>query len=209
LLRYYWFRLSDAIVPLVLGMLVAKALFSQRIFLRANAWICLGVAIVLFAGSTYRNHRVALPASCNHRFLGLATDATIEAQRRTHRDWVAVCDWIRVSTPVDEVFFTPRHQQTFKWYAERAEVVNWKDVPQDAESLVEWETRFYEVYPKHLRHMRVTIQYMKLRNEYRERFGVRFMVVDNRVAGKHLPLVKLYPTGDQINETYSVYELPN
>src|SRR5690606_37270496 len=35
--------------------------------------------------------------------------------------------------------------QTFKWYAQRPEVVTWKDVPQDAESVIEWSRRLTRV----------------------------------------------------------------
>lgn len=57
------------------------------------------------------------------------------------RDWLAVCDWIQENTPIDSLWLTPRSQQTFKWYAGRAEVVNWKDVPQDNASIIEWYRR--------------------------------------------------------------------
>ena len=96
---------------------------------------------------------------------------------------------------------------TFKWYAGRAEVVNWKDVPQDAASLKEWHERFQHVYPTRLGGVRVTIRYKQLR-EFRERFGVRFMIVDRRMVGPKLPLVQVYPVGDETNETFGVYELP-
>ncbi|MEO1528281.1 MAG: DUF6798 domain-containing protein [Planctomycetota bacterium] len=207
LLRYYWFRLSDAVVPLVLGILVAQALVASPFWFKNAARLVLLFAVALTSWSTYCNQRLGLPASTNHRFLGIRPAADVEAQRRSHQDWIAVCDWIRVATPEDEVFFTPRHQQTFKWYAERAEVVNWKDVPQDAKSLIEWEKRFDDVYPSRLGRVRVTIQYTELAR-YRKRYGVRFMVVDNRIAGNHLPLAKVYPTGEQENATYSVYEFP-
>ena len=36
-------------------------------------------------------------------------------------------------------------QQTFKWYAGRTEVVNWKDIPQDAAAIVDWSRRVTEL----------------------------------------------------------------
>ena len=103
---------------------------------------------------------------------------------------------------------TPRHQQTFKWYAGRAEVVNWKDVPQDAANLREWYRRFREVFPRRLGTLRVTIQYDQLR-QLGEQYGVRYLIVDRRVAGKHLPLVQVYPTEFESNESFAVYRLPH
>ena len=127
--------------------------------------------------------------------------------RAAFADWLAVCRWARASTPTDEVFLTPRHQQTFKWYAERAEVVNWKDVPQDAVNLQEWYRRFHEIYPRRLGFVRVTIRYPKLR-EFQRAYGVRYMIVDRRMVGPKLPLIQVYPAGEETNETYAVYELP-
>ena len=219
LLRYYWFRLGDALVPFVLAVTLMSILFpgdSAPAALgrkgRQIAAACLLFAGSLFVWSCYQRIRIGVPPSVSHRLLGIAPNASPEQQRQSFRDWLAVCDWIRVATPEDELFLTPRHQQTFKWYAERAEVVNWKDVPQDAASLLEWQTRFDDVFPRQLgtvalSAMRVPISYTKLR-EYRRRYGVRLMVVDNRIATKQLPLVKLYPADGQSNETYSVYELP-
>jgi hypothetical protein len=34
------------------------------------------------------------------------------------------------------------------------------------------------------------------------------MIVDRRVTGQNLPLVRLYPTNGEVNATYAVYELP-
>lgn len=215
LLRYYWFRLSDAVVPLVLALVVAKIVFagSKRELGFRLASGTLVVAVGLFVWTSYNRMQIAIPPSTSHRLLGVDASAEAERQYQSHSDWVAVCDWIRVSMPEKEVLLTPRHQQTFKWYSDRAEVVNWKDVPQDAESLLEWRRRFADVFPDQLgsvrlRSMRVPISYYKLR-EYREEYGVRFMVVDNRIATNSLPLIKVYPRGNQSNQTYSVYELPN
>ena len=34
------------------------------------------------------------------------------------------------------------------------------------------------------------------------------MIVDRRIVGEHLPLVRVYPVGEQQNQTFAVYELP-
>ena len=46
----------------------------------------------------------------------------------------------------DALFLTPRMSQTFRWYASRGEVVNWKDIPQDAKGIVEWWRRLGEIW---------------------------------------------------------------
>jgi hypothetical protein len=58
-----------------------------------------------------------------------------------YTDWLAVCEWIKQNSPSDSLWITPKHQQSFKWYAQRAEVVSWKDVPQDNRSIIEWFRR--------------------------------------------------------------------
>jgi hypothetical protein len=55
--------------------------------------------------------------------------------------WLEACDWIARETPPDALFLTPRLAQTFRWYANRAEVANRKDIPQDAAGIVEWRRR--------------------------------------------------------------------
>jgi hypothetical protein len=55
--------------------------------------------------------------------------------------WIRMCSWIRTNTPPDALFLTCSTSRGFKWYAERAEYFNYKDFPQDAHSIVEWNDR--------------------------------------------------------------------
>lgn len=209
LLRYYWFRLTDVTVPLLLGLVTAAALrrLPSHRRLAGLAMACLLLAVAGVGWSVWDRSRVGVPPSAGHRLLGWHRQASPEAQQATFRDWLAVCRWIRVATPEDEVFLTPRHQQSFKWYAGRAEVVNWKDVPQDAANLEEWRRRLRDVFPPRLGTVRVSIQYRTLR-ELADRYGARYLVVDRRVVGRELPLVRVYPRSPERNRTYAVYELP-
>ncbi|MEM1226185.1 MAG: DUF6798 domain-containing protein [Planctomycetota bacterium] len=217
LLRFYWFRLSDVVVPLVLAMATAGAgqgIWHDHLAGKSRSvWSWLPVVVIMtasvtgLAASAWKRASGGVPISVSNRLLGMESNADYARQRHTMLDWLAVCRFIRASTSPDEVLLTPRHQQTFKWYAHRAEVVNWKDVPQDAASLLQWSQRFVEVFPFRLSTMRTTIRYADLR-ELRRRYGVRWMIVDHRVAGRELPLVRVYPVGDQSNTTYSVYRLP-
>ena len=67
---------------------------------------------------------------------------------RNYDDWVDVCRWVSdpEHTPPDARFLIPRTAFTFKWYAGRGEVVNWKETPQDAASLVLWWKRIQDIY---------------------------------------------------------------
>ena len=208
LLRYYWFRLADAMIPLFFACLVINLYRNgnRRVvgFAYALTLLC-GIGIATQA--ILRNHS-RIPPAASSRILGFDRDASSIEQQEAYKDWVAVCNWSRRSSHVEEIFLTPRHQQTFKWYAQRSEVANWKDVPQDASSLIQWHERFQELYPQRLGYRRITIQYPDLR-KYREKYGVRWMIVDRRITGERLPLIQVYPVGKERNSTYAVYELPS
>jgi hypothetical protein len=60
--------------------------------------------------------------------------------------WRETCQWIDKNTPADAVFLTPRLAHTFRWHANRSEVTNRKDVPQDSKGLVEWWRRQLELH---------------------------------------------------------------
>ncbi len=226
LLRYYWFRSTDAMMPMTLGLGIAA-------MLRTAAWHCDApsshrdatesllvktrfilatlvsiTGLVLYSYSAIDNVRRGIPASARYDVIAAGRRESYDSQRDAFLDWQSVCHWIDQTFPDDEIFITPRHQQTFKWFAQRAEVVNWKDVPQDADSLVQWYKRFFDVYPRRLGTVRVTIRYDEL-NRFRDQYGARFMVVDRRIMGDSLPLVKVYPIdGININDTYAIYRLP-
>ena len=224
LLRFYWFRATDSITPLTLALAIAvhlhrgAAALSQsaaaslqngRERLRTGgAILVVGTAVVLVGITAWDDLRRGIPVAARFDNVTFRGRESIEQQQQAFTDWLAVCRWVDQTLPEDEVLITPRHQYTFKWYAARAEVVNWKDVPQDASSLVQWYKRFFDIYPQRLGTIRVTIRYDDLRR-YRQQYGPRFMIADQRVVGPELPLVRVYPAGDgESNATYAVYRLP-
>ncbi len=137
LLRYYWFRQADTILPAA----VALALVCVAIELRRHAPRAaqLATAVVVLACAahlmriTAERWRTPFPP-------GIA---------RMHDPvaWVAACEWIRGHAPPRAVCLIPRHAQSFNWYASRADVVNWKDIPQDAKSVIQWFARIEDVFP--------------------------------------------------------------
>jgi hypothetical protein len=60
--------------------------------------------------------------------------------------WREICGWVRDNTPADACFLTPRGSTSFHWYTGRREVVNWKDIPQDAPSILEWRKRIVDCF---------------------------------------------------------------
>jgi hypothetical protein len=87
-------------------------------------------------------------ASACQQVAGRPIRATHDPELSHFDDWRDACRWIAASgrIPCDALFLTPRSCRTFKWYTGRAEVVNWKDVPQDPPSIVEWWRRLQNVH---------------------------------------------------------------
>jgi hypothetical protein len=121
--------------------------------------------------------------------------------------WRRACEWVAEpgNVPYDAVFLTPRMSQTFKWYAQRAEVATWKEVPQDAAGLVAWwqriqdlhatrgdsESRWYESLAE--------LGAQRLR-ELADRYGANYVIME--AGGKPLALPEVYR-----NESYVIYRL--
>ncbi len=135
-LRFYWFRMVDFAVPMAIA-LDAVALVAVGIE-RRRAWAAWGLAATLLLAGAH------LAATAGSRLL----DPTPPADRhmRDYAGWVDVCAWVGAHTPPEAVFLTPRHSQSFKWRTGRAEVVTYKDIPQDAAGIVEWFGRMRAVY---------------------------------------------------------------
>jgi hypothetical protein len=122
LLKFYPFRLADALLPMVVAWLAIMVL-SRLPWPRWGRRVALGV---LIAGTLFRAHVLTM----SERY-----------QASQDADWIVACRWIRDHTPADAVFHTPHFRWTFKWYAERPEYATFKDCPQDVKSIVEWNRR--------------------------------------------------------------------
>ncbi len=150
LLRYYWFRLADTAVPLGTALTASVIVFRHRlsgvhdrIFRRV-----LAVVVVLHVGM----YVVLRPIPTVPR-AETASPYLLDAQKRariTYRYvmWRRVCNWIADprNTPPEARFLTPRMATTFKWYTGRSEVANWKEIPQDAPSVVAWWNKLRDIY---------------------------------------------------------------
>ena len=138
LLRYYWFRLSDVFVPMGLALELVGLAYAQR---NIRTWlsqcILLGAAMVI--GIYLTMQLIARDEQARPR-------ANRADRVANDDDWRDACEWIRENTPAGAQFLTPRMPQTFKWYAQRGEVVTWKDVPQDAAGILEWRARLERIH---------------------------------------------------------------
>ena len=138
LMRYYWFRLSDVMLPLGVSLGAARHIAAlARLRPKAGA-LWLGVAWGLAA----------------FHLAGYVLDRPFPTRPRADKAnkiadyaaWRHLTAWVRQNTPENALFLTPRSQQTFKWYTGRGEVVTWKDLPQNAQDIVEWWRRMNEIH---------------------------------------------------------------
>ena len=141
LLIYYWFRLSDFAVPMGATFVAATLLQHCRCCVAGKVFAVVLVLVTVVGGGWVCFNRWEDPRPVADRRSLPEYEGKPEKTFQTYENWKLACLWIRENTPEDAVFLTPAKQQTFKWYAQRAEVVNWKDSPQDAERLIEWLDR--------------------------------------------------------------------
>lgn len=124
LLKFYPFRLYDMMVP-VFFSLIAAAMTVRWASRASNVTLALFSTAIFLLGMSFpfrdRNPSRLPPPRLS--------------------DWYEACDWARTETPPDTLFATPRSGWAFKWYAHRAEYVTFKDCPQDARGILEWNER--------------------------------------------------------------------
>jgi hypothetical protein len=133
LLRFYWYRLADVVVPL-------------GVALTAGAWLVLsGKQILGKIGLTVSLLLLGLHFG-NLICLRFQPETPPADRLPDPNAWYAACNWVQENTPPHDRFLTPRLSQTFKWYTARAEVVTWKEVPQDARAIVQWWRRLEDIY---------------------------------------------------------------
>ena len=148
LLRFYWFRLSDVAVPLAVS-LVGTRFVLHALAVRPRLGKLALAVVLLVAGLHVGWYGLIRCVPHPPRGVRLASQA---ADRRaglaTYAAWRRACDWVGQpgNVPADARFITPVMSQTFKWYTGHSEVATWKDVPQDARSIVRWWGRLQDVY---------------------------------------------------------------
>lgn len=136
LLKYYWFRLADVAVPVATAFLICYWIEGLA---RAGSKLALPALVIA----------VALPTSyLANTSLARWQDGTPPADKKMFDPaaWREACEWVRDNTPAEAMFLVPRGSQSLSWYADRKHVVTWKDLPQDAASIITWRDRYFDVY---------------------------------------------------------------
>ena len=125
--------------------------------------------------------------------------------RQRLAEWKNVGRWIRENTPAKAKFITPRNQQTFKWYAQRAEVVTWKDIPQDATGLVEWRKILSEVFPPEGYGSDPAVHSDAELTAIARKYGATYLVIDRTRVRRPIGLPRLRPEEEPPTPTYAIH----
>ncbi len=227
LLRFYWFRWSDIVVPLAWTLTFwasvrggAESLFTRpglepgnrvtnvpgRVWSAAFLLVGVSATLILTARHTRATFDRRVPAADD-----VLMDAPGNQEIATDRfvDWLAVCNWIRQSSPTDSLWFTPEFQQTFKWYAQRAEVVCWKDVPQDNASVRQWYQRVVDCRaPRNADGAPVEWTSAQIL-ELARRYHFRWILVDRRIQTQPLLQLEIMYPIETSNRSFAVFRIPD
>ncbi|MEP3477865.1 MAG: DUF6798 domain-containing protein [Fuerstiella sp.] len=141
LLQFYPFRLFDAFLPLCVAIFVSAipatilsgwhADHSNRDSeSSAKMLVTIMLMVIVCAAAALATRRKA-PSGYS---LPLFTE------------WQHACAWLKTNTDKDALIFAPRESFALKLYAERAEYVTFKDCPQDAAGIVEWNRRLWNLH---------------------------------------------------------------
>lgn len=196
LLRFYWFRTADILLPL--GVAVAACWWVADLLARQSRWAIVPLLSVLAAGTWHLGDTL--------KSRGFNAIAPADRKLVDAADWQQTCRWIDENLPADVVFMTPRLAATFRWYANRAEVASWKDVPQDAASIVEWRQRLIDLHGRD----RITgkLKFYPSQTEVppnqlraaARKYGAQYLITE---ANPPLPFPLVGPVGG----AYAIYDL--
>ncbi len=145
LLKFYPFRCFDALLPITTALVFGRLVQAVAQHLEPRNLM----ASRSFAGGLLSTPRVRQIALCAMLLLPLWLSSRSRETAPSgytvdqFTDWRKACDWLREKTPKDALILTPRESSAFKWFAERAEYVCYKDCPQDAAGILTWNKRLW------------------------------------------------------------------
>jgi hypothetical protein len=235
-LRYYWFRVEDALSAVAAGLLGVRCIYSLQ---RGQPGLAQGLLIAAILASTanvvnacYWRARLRVPGAviqqqptadtqlnwCWERAPSDRRPADHKAEpdlraisaREHYASWQDACRWIAEHTPSDRKFLTPRRQQTFKWNAGRAEVATRKDLPQDPASILAWHAAIMELYPNDAPHRQFDLAAFSDAElvKLAHKYGCQYIVAERRWGARRIRLPRVYPVFAEENPLYEVFRIP-
>lgn len=131
LLKFYFFRMGDQFVPLALSLCAAQ---------RGLEWFRSGNAAKRRNWCSLTSLTAAVLAALFVPFPDANPGRMNAAERR---DWSEACRWVRDHSSPANLVHATETGWAIKWYAERPEYVSFKDMPQDAAAISEWNRRLW------------------------------------------------------------------
>jgi hypothetical protein len=203
LLRYYWFRLADVVVPFTLAASAAAVLTDDGACARilpGRPTVVRGLVVVaLLLDLGLQSRHWPLPGRTGLR---PRADSKVDAVA-----WADVCAWVKDHVPPGSRFLTPRGAASFTWRTGLPEVVAWKNSPQDAVSLLEWRRRILDCFSADgtladMERSTAALGADRMRDVV-DRYGADHAIVPLDVTGLDaLPFERLHA-----NDRYAVYSL--
>lgn len=217
-LRFYWFRWADVAVPMAGSLLLWRSLLgppaaTSTSATRVSAWAMACVLLLTVGGfvSQLQLGSQRIIPEADRLVVDSVGKHAIDTDRYT--DWLAVCEWIRENTPKDSLWLTPKYQQSFKWYAQRAEVVCWKDVPQDNASVIAWYHRIKDCEPPRSADGSIEEWTTERLLELSGKYGFGWVLLDRSYQAQPPALEMMYPVMDQglyiDNRSFAVMRIPD
>lgn len=140
LMRFYWHRTPDVLLPMGVALAVAGCtaawLAARPVAGRVALMLCVIGASWHLSAEVLDRYKLPVPKA----------DRKMTKTESRYRDWLEICDVAADKLPREARVLTPRPAHTFKWYAGRGEVVIYKEMPQDAASIADWWERFRDVH---------------------------------------------------------------
>jgi hypothetical protein len=206
MLRLYWFRLSDVMLPvgIALAGVDATAGLTRWRCPAVAGWIALSLVLAGYHRQEYAIVR-HFQEYASFRHMHQTPRADKPGRVVNAADWRDACEWVAVNTPPNATFLTPRLAQTFTWHAGRGQVASWKDIPQDATAIVEWWRRIHAIHGTRDPTWQgewydsLSLRSTKTLLRFGEKYGARYLVTESQ---PRLALELLYE-----NNSYAVYEL--
>jgi hypothetical protein len=203
LLRYYWFRLADVIVPFTLAASAAAVLTDDATYTKILPGRPAVVRGMVIAG-------LLVNVGIHSRHWPLPGRSGLQPRADTKVDsaaWADVCGWVKDHVPPGSRFLTPRGAASFTWRTGLPEVVAWKNSPQDAVSLLEWRRRILDCFSPDgrlvgMERSTAALGAARMR-DVADRYGADHAIVPLDVDGiDALPFERLHA-----NTAYAVYRL--
>lgn len=192
LMKFYPFRLFDVLLPAAAALTLTRVWSDVQRRLRGAAR---SPRNALLRGAAGCAPFLALAAAFAAPVTAANPGGLTAAQRD---DWRNACNFVKQRLPYDSLILTPhRGNFGFKWYAERAEYVAYKDCPQDAASLVEWQRRLDRVRAWRTAHYATDGFTPEAVAELRRQMGIDFIVAWTGDPYRYAPVFR--------NASFAVY----